>query len=141
LEEIRCTLTFLDWRARWWRDQAFCCAAEPAPLQEGIRAYAEQQADMWEAIASGHAKYWLAELESKGIDPEWQERYFPVATSQIPGTVIPPSPDTTIPSTTIMDEEHILENVADPSDYEEKNDDELNVDDNDVDDDFEWDLW
>jgi hypothetical protein len=89
-------------------------------LREGIRAYAERQADIWEAIASGHAKYWLAELESKGIDPEWQERYSEVATSQIPGTGIPPSPDTTIPSTTMMDEECILENLADPSDEKKR---------------------
>ena len=74
-EEMRRTLTFLQWRADWWRCQVHCRADAPEDLRDGLVAYAERQATLLENIADGHAKHWLPILRDNSIVPDWAAKY------------------------------------------------------------------
>jgi hypothetical protein len=74
-EEMRRTLVFLEWKAGWWRKQAYRRADSPVDLRHGIEAYALRQAALQECIADRHAKHWLPVLKAKGFTPCWALRY------------------------------------------------------------------
>lgn len=75
-EEMCCTLVFMEWKADWWKNQAFRCADAPAHLRHGIEAYALRQAALHECIAAHHTMHWLPVLKSKQITPCWEARYY-----------------------------------------------------------------
>jgi len=74
-EEMRRTIVYHEWRARWWRNQRGRRSDVDATTLHGIDAYAEKQAYLSESLASSSAVYWLPTLKSKGISPEWEARY------------------------------------------------------------------
>jgi hypothetical protein len=75
-EEMRRTLVFMEWKADWWKNQAFRHADAPAHLRHGIEAYALRQAALHKRIAARHAMHWLPVLKSKQITPCWEARYY-----------------------------------------------------------------
>ncbi|KAH8112018.1 hypothetical protein DFH11DRAFT_1512109, partial [Phellopilus nigrolimitatus] len=81
LEEMRRTLTYCDWKAAWWRDQASLRKASEDPacgkeqLANGLRAYAEKQAHTWEVMGTSFAERWYKTVSAHGHAIEWPERY------------------------------------------------------------------
>jgi hypothetical protein len=75
-EEMRRTLVFMEWKADWWKKQAFRRADAPAHLCHGIEAYALRQAMLHERIAARHVMHWLPVLKSKQITPCWEAKYY-----------------------------------------------------------------
>jgi hypothetical protein len=74
-EEMCCTLVFMEWKADWWRKQAFSRPDAPVHLRHGIEAYALRQAALQECIAVCHTMHWLPVLKSKQITPCWEAKY------------------------------------------------------------------
>ena len=75
-KEMCHTLVFMEWKADWWKKQVFRHADAPAHLCHGIEAYALRQAALHERIAACHAMYWLPVLKSKQITPCWEAWYY-----------------------------------------------------------------
>jgi hypothetical protein len=57
-EEMRRVLEFCDWKAVWWMEQVPLRDGLPAPLAEGLSAYAAEQADMERRIRAAWATKW-----------------------------------------------------------------------------------
>jgi hypothetical protein len=79
-EEMRRVLQFCQWKAMWWLEQAPCREDLPPQLAEGLRAYAEEQADLERCISSLWTTKWavaralaqpilLASLEAAPVLP------------------------------------------------------------------------
>jgi hypothetical protein len=75
VEEMRRTLTFFEWKARWWRKRTHLRLTESGDLRNGIAAYAEKQAVLLERRAANYAQHWLPVLKAKGITPCWEGKY------------------------------------------------------------------
>ncbi|KAH8108919.1 hypothetical protein DFH11DRAFT_1516183, partial [Phellopilus nigrolimitatus] len=77
VEEMRRTLTYSDWKATWWRGQAALRDNEHlrADIRDGLRAYAQKQAVMWEQLAVSFATRWYKLLASNGLKTDWPEQY------------------------------------------------------------------
>ncbi|TDL13624.1 hypothetical protein BD410DRAFT_699276, partial [Rickenella mellea] len=58
-EEMRQTLVFLEWRAKWWEMQIDRRIEETANLKSGLRAYATKQAAVQRALAKRFALLWV----------------------------------------------------------------------------------
>lgn len=80
-EEMRRTLTFFELKARWWRSHVYLRLDVPDDVRHGIDAYAERQAALLEQRAVNYAQYWLSALKAKGVTPCWEVKYF--GTSQV----------------------------------------------------------
>lgn len=119
VEEMRRTITFLEWRAGWWRSQAHRRVDVPEHLHIGLIAYAERQAALFECVAVGHAKHWLPILKDNGIVPDWAPKY-----------TAPPTERSNPADGNISDQD------ADDSDGEEEDDDSV---DDEIHDDYELD--
>lgn len=57
-EEMRRVLEFCQWKASWWAEQVPQREALPAPLAEGLKAYAAEQADMEHRISLSWTAKW-----------------------------------------------------------------------------------
>lgn len=67
-EEMRRTLVFLTWRAKWWRTKPVSWDGVSIQLQEGIVAYAKDQALIQDALATHFEALWekpLAEVRQE----------------------------------------------------------------------------
>ncbi|KAH8106476.1 hypothetical protein DFH11DRAFT_1691850 [Phellopilus nigrolimitatus] len=66
MEEMRRTLAYSDWKATWWRGQEALRDNEHlrADIRDGLRAYAQKQADMWGRLAVSFAARWYKLLVS-----------------------------------------------------------------------------
>lgn len=51
-------IEFSEWKVRWWKEQAFQWQDVSSELAEGLRAFAEEQADMEVTIANRFASQW-----------------------------------------------------------------------------------
>ncbi|PPQ93361.1 hypothetical protein CVT25_014590 [Psilocybe cyanescens] len=64
-EEMRRTLTFLEWKANWWRDRQSVAGLQASKdLQEGLSAYSLSQADVQDSLAAHFRKLWQAPLQA-----------------------------------------------------------------------------
>jgi len=57
-EEMCRVLEFCQWKASWWAEQVPQREALPAPLAEGLKAYAAEQADMEHRISLSWTAKW-----------------------------------------------------------------------------------
>ena len=57
-EEMCRVLEFCQWKASWWAEQVPRREALPAPLTEGLKAYAAEQADMEHRISLSWTAKW-----------------------------------------------------------------------------------
>ena len=57
-EEMRRVLEFCKWKASWWGEQINRREGLAEPLAEGLRAYAEEQADMERRICQSWSAKW-----------------------------------------------------------------------------------
>jgi hypothetical protein len=57
-EEMRRTLEYCDWRARWWEDQILLRTTNSSALNEGLHAYAKEQAETDRSRAVAWAARW-----------------------------------------------------------------------------------
>lgn len=60
---MRRILEFCHWKARWWDQQADRRSNVSPPLQEGLRAYAAEQAAMERMLARSWESKWRAVRE------------------------------------------------------------------------------
>lgn len=78
-EEMRRTLAFLAWRAKWWHDCAGSRPGHSTPeMAEALEAYAEEQACLQEELSRNFQKLWEVPLDDSNPDPQ---------------PVLPPNPD------------------------------------------------
>ena len=57
-EEMRRTTVFLNWQAQWWKERSEWRKVSDVGLQEGIKAYANRQAALRQALASQFTYLW-----------------------------------------------------------------------------------
>lgn len=74
-EEMRRTVAYLEWKARWWRAQTTRRAVDDPVLAQGLVAYAERQADLLERLAYSCIKKWIPLLKKNGADVLWAGQY------------------------------------------------------------------
>jgi len=75
-------LTFLDYKAKWWRDQSHLRTdVIDDSVKRGIVAYAEKQAFLRESLAIFFASQWLGVFTMYGEDvpKTWPAKYRHVA--------------------------------------------------------------
>lgn len=88
MEEMRRTLCYLDWKARWWEELSppwmkdLFDVSRPKSgadfnlFQEGLKAYAEKQADIQRALANKFTTKWNLVLSRHELTlvAEWPNR-------------------------------------------------------------------
>lgn len=55
---MRRVLEFCSWKASWWKEQVFLRENLSGPLEEGLCAYAAEQADMEQRIRTAWTAKW-----------------------------------------------------------------------------------
>ncbi|KAH8105040.1 hypothetical protein DFH11DRAFT_1518992 [Phellopilus nigrolimitatus] len=80
-EEMRRTLAFFDYQARWWRTESGRRQGLSPDFDSGLHAYAEKQSYIYESQAADFASLWLQILdEYKQARPtSWPSRYLALA--------------------------------------------------------------
>ncbi len=75
LEEMRRVLDFLEWKAAQWDSRRYGRANVSAELQEGIRAYAVEQAKLQRLLSASFKALWKTPLDKieRLIDEEADE--------------------------------------------------------------------
>lgn len=63
IEEMRRVLEFLEWRARWWNARGSVQLNVTPDVAEGLRAYAEEQANLQSSLAASFRKLWKTPLQ------------------------------------------------------------------------------
>ncbi len=74
-EEMRRTVVYLEWRARWWRNQISRRVTDDAVLAQGLHAYAKRQAYQMDMLAASCVKKWVPLLKEGGADISWAAKY------------------------------------------------------------------
>jgi hypothetical protein len=71
-EEMRRVIAFLDWKTKWWMDRQEARAGVKKDLLEGLRAYAEVQADLEIMLKENFCTIWRLPLDSdtEGLQDE-----------------------------------------------------------------------
>jgi hypothetical protein len=76
-EEMRRVLAFLEWKSSWWLDRENLRVDIPNDLAEGLKAYAQTQADLQQALKEHFCAIWqspladsddISELDGNGED-------------------------------------------------------------------------
>jgi hypothetical protein len=74
-EEMRRTVVYLEWKARWWRQQAARRSVEDESISQGLYACAERQAHQLDMLASSCVKKWVPLLKENGANVLWAGQY------------------------------------------------------------------
>ena len=74
-EEMQQTLAWFEWKAGWWETQVTLWEVEDPSILTGVSAYAYKQADVTRWMAARCTWHWLPVLKKHGIDSEWASRY------------------------------------------------------------------
>ena len=67
-EEMNRVLKYLEWRSEWWRQCANVRTGLTKDLTEGINAYAQDQADVQNALCMHFRRLWAAPLQTSEED-------------------------------------------------------------------------
>ncbi len=70
LEEMRRSITFLQWKARWWNRLAVTQSAR-IDVQRGATSYSRRQESQYFGLAERFARLWHPTLEAGGFDISW----------------------------------------------------------------------
>ena len=87
-EEMRRTIVFYEWKQQWWLDQDCQLTTTDNTIQHGISAYSQKQAHYCKSMAESFTIAWLPFLQSKGIKPEWEDRYKHLISGKARSTVL-----------------------------------------------------
>ena len=63
-EEMNRVLKYLEWKSEWWRRRADARSGLSKDLAEGVRAYAQDQADIQAALCMHFRRLWEAPLQT-----------------------------------------------------------------------------
>jgi len=63
-EEMNRVLKYLEWKSEWWMQRADSRSGLPKHLAEGVRAYAQDQADIQTALCMHFRRLWEAPLQT-----------------------------------------------------------------------------
>ncbi|TEB32017.1 hypothetical protein FA13DRAFT_1589212, partial [Coprinellus micaceus] len=66
LEEMRRSVAYLFWKAKWWRERENGQTEADSALLGGINAYAQKQATMLERLTYRFCEYWVPTLRKAG---------------------------------------------------------------------------
>lgn len=83
IEEMRRTIEFFDWKARWWIDRASLRTGVSVALQSGLHGYAHKQAAVYRGLAHSFARKWYPLLVANSIPVEWPATYIPASTPSV----------------------------------------------------------
>lgn len=72
---MRRVVTFLDWKAHWWKAQGNARLDLGADLRDGVSAYAAKQAHIHSAMARSFATRWYPTLTTNDFPIEWPDVY------------------------------------------------------------------
>ena len=72
-EEMNRVLKYLEWKSEWWRQRANVRGDLTKDVTEGIRAYAQDQADVQTALRSHFRRLWEAPLQTSAENPSDDE--------------------------------------------------------------------
>jgi hypothetical protein len=75
---MRRVITFLDWKAIWWKEQGNARSELSADLADGVSAYAAKQAHVYSALARSFGDKWYPVLLANGLSVEWPRSYIPI---------------------------------------------------------------
>ncbi|TFK51470.1 hypothetical protein OE88DRAFT_1735365 [Heliocybe sulcata] len=124
-EEMRRAVAYLEWKANWWRSQAYrrVDTGVPQDVQHGLAAYAFKQAGVMDGLTVQFASHWLPVLKANKVFPKWGEGYISCgqAACDTPGAVA-----TSDCESSMVDGE---EPHHDDSEPEDLNDDYIDLDD------------
>jgi hypothetical protein len=81
-EEMRRTVAYLEWKVRWWRNQAIRRVTDDAPLAQGLYAYTGRQAYLLDTLAHSCVTKWVPLLKEHGADISWAAKYEISATGE-----------------------------------------------------------
>jgi hypothetical protein len=77
-EEIRRTLEFMTWKAKWWRNRATVRGTDvDTPLGSGLASYAHEQAEMYETIGRQFALKWAPLFLGQELHIPWLTQWLP----------------------------------------------------------------
>ena len=68
-EEMNHVLKYLEWKSEWWKQRADTRADLTKDFTKGIRAYAQDQADVQTALRSHFRRLWEAPLQTSTENP------------------------------------------------------------------------
>lgn len=75
IEEMRRVVSYLEWKAQWWRLGKLSGVEDDQVFKQGIEAYAERQAHLVVKLAKSCIRKWLPLLLKHGVQPGWAENY------------------------------------------------------------------
>ena len=75
VEESRHVITYLDWKANWWLDQAHQCPNAHNDIQNGQEAYLHCQSMLMQDLAKLFASLWHPILLSANLLINWPKEY------------------------------------------------------------------
>ena len=81
IEEMRCTIAFLHWKAKWWMLHAYARGNVSVALTSGLSAYVHKQAAVYKRLAHSFAGKWYPLLTANSIPIKWPTEYIPASTS------------------------------------------------------------
>jgi len=74
-EEMRRTVAYLEWKADWWKGQAYRRAGLDLALSQGVSAYALRQASLMTALATSSVSKWSPALQCEGVSIVWASKF------------------------------------------------------------------
>ncbi|TDL14293.1 hypothetical protein BD410DRAFT_846162 [Rickenella mellea] len=138
-EEMRCTLAFFEWRARWWEGQVYrriLDVGDTTPLQRrsvtldilsGLRAYALKQAAIQRNLARHFATLWVPFLSKHSLLPgvcaEWSS-VVPAATAYRGGASASEPRSRSLATPAILPHPELVDEIVDSDEIDEFGDDE-----------------
>jgi hypothetical protein len=83
-EETRRVVAYLNWKASWWRTRGSLRDDVRADITDGLKAYANRQANLMHQLAESFAALWYPIFMAEGTHIEWPEHYITYAQSHPP---------------------------------------------------------
>ncbi len=74
-EEMRRTVVYLEWKAKWWKQQGTQHRVENLALSQALKAYALRQAHLWTMLAKSCVDKWIPLLKKNEADISWAAHY------------------------------------------------------------------
>ena len=71
-EEMRCTLTYCEWKFSWWEQQVASCSGL-LDLREGSSTYAIKQSEMWKTLGDRIDDEWTPLIHQYNLPSDWPE--------------------------------------------------------------------
>lgn len=76
-EEMRRVLQYHLWKASEWRSKAGKRIGMETKIKQGLMAYAEEQAVVWESLGKKFADRWWDVMSANGLKTDWDPCFFP----------------------------------------------------------------